>query len=195
MNTTDIVNLAIEMKVNEIIIPDFISNYKKTKKMREDFLDKYYLILHKAGIKIQSVIQGNNIDEYEENLRELHKDFRVDVIGVPFRMNYTNFNNKTKEENNMLNRLLFLNTFLILKPVHCLGCNLMEEIKRLSYINVVRSIDTKLLSRYGLNNKMFKWEDKVKPKKKLYVDKDLTDKQIKLTIQNINRLQKEVEEW
>ena len=188
ISNEELVDLAIEMKVSEIIIPDIIGDYNKTKIMREDFLKKYYSKLKESNIKIQSVVQGKIIDEYEQSLKELNCDYRIDVIGIPFRINYALFNNKTSEENHMLNRLLFLNTFIFFKPVHCLGCNLLLEIKHLSYLNNVRSIDTKLISRYGLNNKIFNFDDKIKPKEKLFIDKDLNNNQIGISIQNINKL-------
>lgn len=183
----ELVDLAVELKVSEVIIPDVIGDYKRTKKMRESFLRKYFLILSENKIKIQSVIQGCNLREYKKCLSELHQDNRVDVIGIPFRMNYTNFINEGKERNCMLNRLFFVNSFQFTKPVHLLGCNLIEEILLFSYNNM-RSMDTKLLSRYGINDKIFDLEDEIKPKQKLFIDRYMTKQQIKKTILNINKL-------
>jgi hypothetical protein len=188
----ELVNLAIELNVSEIIIPDVIGDYEKTKKKRDSFLNKYTAKLAANNIKIMSVVQGNNLNEYEKCLKEIHSDMRIDTIGIPFRIEFANFYNKTKEENHMLNRLVFLNHMNFFKSIHCLGCNLPSELKYLNYIKQVRSCDSKLMSRYGLNEKIFEFTDKEKPKQKLFLDKDLTDKQIKITIKNIEKLNEEL---
>lgn len=185
ISNEELVNLAIEIKANEIIIPDIIGDYEKTKKQREEFLEKFYEKLKKNDIKIQSVIQGKTIEEYEKCLNEINGDYRIDVIGIPFRINYAQFNGKTKEENCMHNRLLFLNTFNFFKPVHCLGCNLMKELKHLYYIGKVRSCDSKIIARYSKSLQKIVFDDKEKPEEKLFVNDELNDKQIKCLINNI----------
>ena len=184
-----LVGLAIEIKANEIIIPDIIGNYEETKNKREKFLNKYYQILKKNKIKIQSVIQGDTIEEYEQCLAEVNKDTRIDVIGVPFRINYCKFKNKTKNENCMLNRIYFLNTHNFYKPVHCLGCNLLQELKRLQNFNGIRSIDSKLVARYSKALRYLNFNDKNKPKVKLYITDELNDKQKQCLQINLDKLE------
>lgn len=183
----DLVELALSMLVDELIIPDVIGDYKKTKKMREKFMDKYYAKLNDAGIQIQSVVQGKTLKEYEECLKEISEDSRINTIGIPFRINYADFKGETKEQNNMSNRIFFILIFEFFKPIHCLGCNLPEEFEVLKHMKI-RSIDSKLMARYGLNMKIFNFNDKEKSKKKLFVDKDLNDAQIKCAIKNIKKL-------
>lgn len=188
------VNLAIEMKVDEIIIPDEISNYEQTRKMRNDFLDKYYEKLAAHNIKILSVIQGKTIDEYLNNYLILLNDSRISVIGIPFRMKYKKIMGFSLEEERSINRIDFIanvSTAIWKKEIHCLGSNNLKELKILNELNLVRSCDSKLIARYGLNNMNININDDKKPEKKLFVTNKLTSKQIKLTLDNITKLR----EW
>ena len=191
----ELVNLAIEMKVNELIIPDVIGDYHKTKEQREDFLNKYYDKLLRNNIKIQTVVQGQNIKEYVKCLNEIENDDRIDIIGIPFRMNYCYNKNLTKEENQCFNRLNFLKIYITKKPIHCLGCNLPIEIRGIKELNLdnVRSIDSKIMARYGINNQIFDWNDKVKPEKKLFIDYNMNMKELDCALKNISKLRSELE--
>lgn len=191
--TKTYVQTAINMEVSEIIIPDKIGDYLRSKRMRELFLKQYYPMLKEKGIKIQGVVQGDNLAEYWLSFKELNEDKRIDVIGIPFRMNYASFSNvQTKEENCMLNRIMFIEGLGLRtnKEIHLLGCNTIIEILVMSQMNIARSMDSKLLARYGLNDLSIKPNDNGKPKKKLFVDMILTNKQINKTLQNIRRLKK-----
>ncbi len=191
ISNEELVELAIEMKVDELIIPDEIGNYEKTTKMKEKFLEDYYNILQLNGIKLQSVIQGEIIYDYIKAILDLEEDDRIDVIGIPFRINYCQFNDTTKEENRTWNRLMFLDYVNIDKPIHLLGNNLPCEL--LWSINSnVRSCDSKLMARYGFNNQFWNFDDKVKPQKKLFMDSMMTDKQIEIGVRNIKMLKREL---
>ena len=188
----ELVDLAVEMNVNELIIPDVIGDYKKTKKKRNDFLKKFYDKLDRHDIKIQSVVQGSTLDECKQCLKEIQSDSRIDVVGVPFRMNYAEFYGKTKEENQMLNRINFIKTNNFLMPVHLLGCNLLQEMVEFYYYKGVRSMDTKLISRYAMNNQNLNYNDKVKPKKKLFIDDKMTADEIRKTKLYIEQIRKKL---
>ncbi len=190
ISTEDMINLAIEMKVNEIIIPDKIGDCKHTQLQRQAILKKYYDVLCKNHIKIQSVIQGKTLYEYLQEVLTLEEDKRIDVIGIPFRIEYTNFNNTTKEENHMFNRLMFLYFVSIRKPIHLLGNNLPIEL--ILVPSYVRSCDSKLMARYGFNNQVLKIDDIEKPRKKLFVNSKMTTNQINITIKNIMNISKRV---
>lgn len=185
----ELVNEAISIKAKEIIIPDVIGDYKASMRKNKRFLEEFYPILKKNKIKIQGVIQGNTIYQYIRNVLELEDDNRVDIIGIPFRMHYAKFNNTTKEENHMWNRLMFLQCCQIDKPIHLLGNNLSIE---LLWASKVRSCDSKLMARYGMNNKVWNFDDLTKPKKKLYITSKMTTSNIKNSILNIEKLRKEL---
>ena len=189
-----LVKLVIEMKVDELIIPDVIGDYEKTNKIRKEFLKKYYSILSENDIKIQSVIQGNTFGDYLGEILELEDDERVDVIGVPFRMNFCKFNKTSDRENCMYNRIMFLKyIYFSRKPIHLLGNNLPVELILISHPNI-RSCDSKLMARYGLSKKVWCWNDTDKPEKKLYINDKMSKQQIEITIENIKKLRKEVED-
>lgn len=183
----ELVTIAIRLNVTEIVIPDKIGNYEQTKQMRETFLDMFYPILKKNKIKILAVIQGQTLTEYLTSLEEIEDDNRIDTIGIPFRMNYAEYKGMTKEENQMHNRVHFVRMFPMSKPIHLLGCNLVEELELLKGINI-RSCDSKLMARYGKALKIYDINDKTKPSIKLNMEDDLDKKQIEYAIKNIEKI-------
>ena len=192
--TEKLIKAALEIKVSELIIPDVIGNYNATKKMREDFLSKYYEKMKENNIKLMSVVQGKTKEEYKKCFEEIQNDKRIDVIGIPFRLNFKIFSNKSKELNHMWNRIAFIIMLNVqykkIKPIHLLGCNLVKELDKLRTFKMIRSCDSKLISRYSLNNQKVNLQDIEKPKIKLYIDTKLTRKQIKLAQENIKILEK-----
>jgi len=191
ISNKNLVNLAIEMKVNEIIIPDKIGDFNHTLKAKNKFLEQYYDVLHQNNIKIQGVMQGNAFHEYLKAFLDLEKDKRIDVIGLPFRMNYCQFNETTKDENHMWNRIMFLEYIKSYKPMHLLGNNLPQELMCITNPQV-RSCDSKLMARYGLNEQIWDFDDKSKPRKKLYVNSKMITKYVDYTIKNIEKLRREI---
>lgn len=191
-----LVKLAIELKVDELVIPDVIGDYKKTKTKRIKFLDKYYQKLKDNNIKLMSVIQGKSIIEYQRNYAELLIDDRIATVGIPFRMMYANFalTKSTKEGQCYLNRVIFVGNYArgYYKPIHLLGCNLPIEMIVHSRMDLVRSMDSKLMMRYGMSKKMFTQDDFQKPKQKVYIDKAVTNDEIDIAVKNIEKLQKEL---
>jgi len=192
--TAILVDLAIEMKVDELIIPDVIGNLKETRKLRSEFIKKYWKILKENNIKLMSVIQGNSINEYTDDLHKLLNDYKIDVIGIPFRMHYADFKTfDTREGNHMVNRASFIMMKWSLlknskKEIHLLGCNLPSEIYLNHFVSFIRSMDSKLMARYGLNEKIFDLWDKLKPEKKLYITDKMTKKQITYSLKNVIKL-------
>ena len=195
LSFVNLIKAAVKVKATFLVIPDSIGNYKETKKKREEFLNKHYDTIRGYGIKLLGVAQGSTFQEYIDSLDELKDCFQVSLIGLPFRMRYADFKNLTKEENCMMNRYLFIQSQKFNKPVHLLGCNLIKE--SLIYLNDKRifSMDSKLITRYALSNQKINFKDKVKPKKKLYIEDKLTKKQIKLAIDNIIKFKQEVEKY
>lgn len=191
ISNKELVELAIEMKADELVIPDKIGDYKRSYEQKISFLEEYYDILHKNNIKTQGVIQGKTFHEYLKAFLDLEEDKRVDVIGLPFRMNYCQFNETTKDENHMWNRLMFLEYIKSYKPMHLLGNNLPTELLCITNPQV-RSCDSKLMARYGLNKQIWDFDDKSKPKKRLYVNSKMTTKQIEIAVKNINMLRREL---
>lgn len=193
----ELVDLAININASEIICPDVIGNKLKTDVLRENFLDEYYEKLKVRNIKIQCVIQGKTWAEYIASYLTLLSDDRVDVIGVPFRMFYAKFKGMTKEQNNMWNRLLFLNYICCQKPIHMLGCNIPLELvlvtqKGCSIYCNIRSCDSKLMARYGMSKKLFSTDDETKPEKKFEITDNMTKAQIEWAVKNINYLKREL---
>jgi hypothetical protein len=185
-------DLAIEMKVDELVIPDTIGNYEKTIQQREEFLIKYYYKLKKSNIKLQSVIQGNTYSEYLCDYEQLEQNEFIDVIGIPFRMDYCWANDaNSREQNGCFNRVLFVATVANgRKPIHLLGCNCSKEIFLFNEVSRIRSMDSKLMCRYGKAKRIYDSEDTEKPTEKIYINDKLTKAQIKCAVKNIIKLKR-----
>jgi hypothetical protein len=190
LDMADLVKIAIQLQVSEIVIPDVIGDYEKSKKMREKFLDVFYNDLKKNKIKIMGVIQGKNLFEYLQALEEIEDDDRINVVGIPFRIKFASFNDMTKDSENMYNRICFIRMFTISKPVHLLGCNLAEELVLLkdNTTSNIRSCDSKLMTRYGKAEQIFEYNHTSKPSVKLNMDESLNKYQVEYAIKNIEKL-------
>ena len=191
LTTDEIINLAIEMNISELVIPDVIGDFEKTNVKRKELLDKYYVKLKYQNIKLMGVVQGNTFQEYFDMFKELENDGRIDTIGIPFRIKFYNTDVKYKDFYHAIQRLSFLYIIkdISIKPIHCLGCNNVYEILQLNKTNI-RSMDSKILSCYGVNNLLLQETDETKPRdKNLDILKDNLDEQsIEKTIENINKL-------
>jgi hypothetical protein len=190
INNDEYVRLAIEMEVDEIIVPDVIGNMQETIEKLYFFIEKYGWLLHQKEIKLHAVIQGKNYEEYKIMYDLLLSEPSIDVIGIPFRMNFNGLKFNT-EQDRAINRLLFLdNIEVIQKPIHCLGSNNIFEIYELNKRPFVRSCDSKLIARYGKNLQLINKYDQYKPKEKIEMNDKLTFKQRRYTLKNINKLRK-----
>ena len=188
IDNDEYVKLAIEMRVREIIIPDVIGNMKETILKLYSFISKYGWLLKENDIKLHAVIQGRTFKEYAEMYELLINEPSIDVIGIPFRMNFNQLK-FVSEYDRALNRLYFLdNIVTIKKEIHCLGSNNIYEIIELNKRPYVRSCDSKLIARYGKALKILNKEDVYKPKEKIEMDEKLNNKQIKYAIKNIKLL-------
>lgn len=186
------VKLALEMNVDEIIVPDVIGDFEKSIIMLYEFLGKYGWGLHKNDIKIQAVIQGKNQKEYEEYYDILLGEPTVDVIGIPFRMNINAIGNTVEVQRTNARINFVKNIEIVKKSIHCLGCNSPREIIELNKIPYIRSCDSKLMVRYGLNEQIWNINDKIKPIKKLGMEDKLTWKQRIYALRNIQKLKEEL---
>lgn len=184
------VKIAFEILPTEFIIPDSMHDRRKTNEMRNNFLDKYYIEFKNKGIKLMAVAQGDMFEEYLSCFNEINNDERIDTIGIPFRMKFNAKHSKIfKDIEQGINRIKFLDVIRdkVKKPVHCLGCNSVNELIKINRMSFIRSCDSKLICRYALDDKQVK-DENMKPDTKVIMEKALTETQIALTNYNILRI-------
>jgi hypothetical protein len=194
----EFVKLAIEMGVDEIIIPDCMKDGEETLKLAKEFLNKYHTKLKQHNIKTVGVIQGKTMDEITKCFSYLNNDFRVDYLALPFDLVPYDFVEE-RNLNQMMNRLLILQTlssgYKIKKDIHALGLNLLLEVKLLDAFPRIRSCDSKILTRLALCNIKLdeeNWQFAIKPTRKMDFYDELTPDQIKLNKENIKFLREQL---
>lgn len=188
--TETMVKIAFEISPTEFIIPDVIGNKYETDKMRKEFLDRFYVRFKEKGIKLMAVVQGDILNEYLSTFEEINNDERIDTIGIPFRMKTViKYAKVFKDIEQGRNRVDFLNIIKdkVKKPIHCLGCNSVDELIKLNKMNFVRSCDSKLICRYVLNNEIIRG-DNMKPVSKVILENPLSEMQTYLVNYNILKL-------
>ena len=188
--TDELVKIALELNITELIIPDIIGNKQKTDEMRKDFLDKYYNDCFQSEIRLMSVVQGSSLDEYMQCFNELNNDDKIHTIGLPFRMKFFKFKDMHKDLLHAYNRLLFLNLIKdkVKKPIHCLGCNSIMELLAINKLGFVRSLDSKILARYSKNKEEIEYGHEKKPEVKLFITDKLDNSQIQYIKINLWKL-------
>lgn len=131
------------MKCQEIIAPDVMYNYQKTKKLIEDFIPKV-----PKGMKIQGVICGNSLKELAQCYDWLCNNERIDVIGLS-----KHGCTVGKETSHYQARRTFLGVMWpTVKPIHMLGVNSFNDFFANILGKNIRSIDGKYLCKVANNN-------------------------------------------
>jgi len=180
------------IKADEIIIPDSMKEARLTINKYKNFMKKYYNKI--KYMNIQAVIQGKYLGDILDCYKFYVRDKRIDIIGVPFDLTPLELSSE-KYENQMLNRMVIINKISQLrkkKQVHLLGLNNPFELAILKKYNFIRSNDSKLCVRCGVNNIRFN-NYITKPSLKLDFDKIMSLEQETIAKYNINYLKKIVE--
>jgi DNA-directed RNA polymerase subunit N (RpoN/RPB10) len=129
----DFIKCAQEIKADEIVCPDEMYNFKKTKKLIEDFIP-----LVPKGMKIQCVCCGKDMNELYDCYQWMNNNEMIDVISL---------SKKGFKETNLdyysSRRILLSEMQYRLKEIHLLGVNNVRDF----FINSIRSIDGKWLAK------------------------------------------------
>ena len=139
----DYLKWARWIKADEIIAPDVMGDFKKTKKLIEDFIPRVPKRIDCKRVKIQGVVCGNTIRELGRCYDWLCGNERIDVIGIskhgciPYR-----------KEDYFQSRRDFLESVLGTdKPIHLLGVNDFRDFLTDVHTLPIRSIDGKFLAK------------------------------------------------
>lgn len=132
---------AVKLNVNEIIIPDVYGDKEKTLVLMREFFSKH----PECPFKLQVVPQGKNQEELFDCYHQMINHVKVDVIGI----------------NKLWNRKALKNTLSrTIKPIHLLGVNSISEwFYDYGDLNI-RSADSRVLSKIVLGTEDI-WECEV----------------------------------
>lgn len=93
----DILSLALEMNVNEIVAPDEYLNADFTIEKTKKFLDDYYEDYIKGRLNIQAVIQGRTKEDFLKCYNYYLNEPRINIIGIGYRNLYEPFIDEMKD--------------------------------------------------------------------------------------------------
>lgn len=154
MGGSDYWDLVTEIQPDEIILPDVLQDSDETRKRGKAFLEQYveFYEVH-PKYSVMGVAQGTNWDDWFNCYNDWLTDPRVDVIGVPYDIEFSTALSEpsgeyTKTERRAINRTLLLSKLerqgLLLKPIHLLGMNNLDELRAHAENNhpMIRSNDT-----------------------------------------------------
>lgn len=138
-----LIDLAIDLKVSEVIAPDTFQDAADTNEKLSVFCKvPHYAELKKRNIKIQAVVQGRNIVEAWQHFQFLENRQSVDTIGLGFKCyDTTEFEHNTLS--GMMSRIFLTNAIgHSSKPVHLLGLYNPIELKYQKKYSWIRSNDS-----------------------------------------------------
>ncbi len=194
LSLDDFVDLAIDMKVHSVFIPDTMRDKKQTLEKFYQFKHTYYKLLKEKGITMIGVVQGNTMKEIEDCFCEFNNSKEIDKIAIPFDLIPIHFTND-KYLNNFYNRMHILqfltSTLSIDKKIHCLGMNTILEMKILMSYPHVESCDSKLITRLslvGIEITKDNFPYLIKPTRKLDMNEKLNKDQVELCKKNIKKV-------
>ena len=135
----DFLKWTIKVKADEVIAPDVMYNFRRTKKLIEEFIPKV-----PVGMKIQGVVCGSTISQLVDCYNWLHENERIDVIafskhGCTIKKKIDHFDARQD---------LFDLVLPTHKPVHFLGVNHFLDF----FTPGIRSIDGKFLAKVANDN-------------------------------------------
>ncbi|KKL15638.1 hypothetical protein LCGC14_2503620 [marine sediment metagenome] len=149
----DLIRYAERMKCDEIIAPDVMYDFPRTKKLIEDFIPKV-----PKGMKIQGVVCGSTVGDLDACYDWLCENERIDVIGISKHgcsfdsVDYYN------------DRQKFMNTILgTYKPIHMLGVNHFDDFLTNISTFPIRSIDGKFLAKVANFNEKIDLNKHINP--------------------------------
>ncbi len=66
-----------------VIAPDTLNDAAETLVATHEFLDAHYYMLHREGVKVMGVAQGDTYESFLTCLNIMREDSRIDIIGMP----------------------------------------------------------------------------------------------------------------
>lgn len=136
---------AILLNVNVIILPDKIYDLKRSEQLEKIFFDE--LTKTKYKFKLMKVVCGDNIDEYLENLIKSAKNKKYDILGL------------SQSRNNLTPNLSFCMKYLTTKvkdfnkDIHLLGMTTPFEIIEAKQWKQIKTVDTGRPINFAFQNK------------------------------------------
>ena len=149
----DLIEVAKDMQIQEIVAPDIMYDFQKTKEMCEDFF-KYV----PGGMKVQAVVCGSSYKEIVKCFNWMNENDNIHVIAFSKhgfskmcdRKEYERQYGKMSDSEWHYHSRQIAFKFLkdnAKKPIHFLGCNLPLDYKT----EGIRSIDSKYVAKAANN--------------------------------------------
>lgn len=146
------IDLAIMHGVNELVIPDVLREYHKSRMHCQVFIEEYYSQLDKP-VHLMGVVQGDNLNEFRLAALDYAALSEVQTLGVPKHM--------TRTLKNSWARIEFIQWLMdegiedtFDNGIHCLGAtDWVREVRVLSELPIVRGIDTSVPAIAALEGK------------------------------------------
>lgn len=155
---SDFYDLIDHIRPDEVIAPDVLGDGKETLKRLDPFLKwaeeakVHFRTEDKPDMKVMAVAQGETEDEWMETYLHLHNHSGVDVIGIPYDIEWgrcpvsRGMNKGETSYYRMINRVELLFRLFQAeqteKPLHLLGLNSLTELGGVQNLPFVRSTDT-----------------------------------------------------
>ena len=139
MTGDDLNGLVEEIQPSELILPDVLKDGKATQEASMSFYENYLAgDKRPEGLKLMAVAQGETYYEWMESYNFWNECDFVDVIGVPYDIDFPVGVDKggtfTKTELRSLNRQALVSSLYYnkgRKPIHLLGMNNLRELEML----------------------------------------------------------------
>jgi len=177
MGNEELIELAKEIKANEIVMPDRLCNGLETFNLSFDF----YCVLSKSErkqFKIMAVPQGKDLIDFVNCYTRL-KSLNPDVIGL------NHWFDSTGESRTLIQKRLDVDMFNSFE-VHLLGLTNAGELNRSS--PKVRSCDTSYAFKMAYQNRVIGYGDSDVCKIQMDFGMDLTEGQLNIAEYNIKWL-------
>jgi hypothetical protein len=153
MHGQDFNELIRGIKPDVVIAPDVLGKPEETLRRTSEFILEMGDYCLDSGIQIMAVAQGLDIDSWLNGYLQLLSNPSVDIIGIPYDIEFDSSvgrwagskeETKTEKRAHRRAELLDLLEFrdMLLKPIHLLGMNNLQELRYHDYKNRLAVIST-----------------------------------------------------
>jgi len=152
----DVIRYAKRMKVQEVVAPDVMYNFKRTKELIEQFLPKV-----PKGMKIQGVVCGETFNDLYDCYVYLQRNELIDVVSFSKHgcSKASDLGHYGARQSVMKQLNFGFPDSKKKKEIHMLGVNGFQDF----LTSNVRSIDGKFLAKLSYDDKHIDWDTSLDP--------------------------------
>ena len=131
----DLIRYAKKMNVNEIVAPDIMHQFRKTKKLIDNFIPLVPKYINDKKVKIQGVVCGRHILDLHNCFDWMHEHEHIDVIAIS-KHGCTSTNN---DDHFAARQRFFSSSYGTWKPIHFLGVNHFKDLD-IWHVNEIKNL-------------------------------------------------------